>query len=148
MSAPTSRLGEDLTELATATRAELKDHWHTSFGSDAPTWLSTDLLRRALAHQRQLVALGPGTPAIVRHLRSHRANQRDTRRSGRPAVGTRLVREWGGKAHVIDVVPAGFQWSGQTYRSLSEVARAITGARWSGPRFFGLATAPTAPGSP
>ncbi|MEQ9124058.1 MAG: DUF2924 domain-containing protein [Alphaproteobacteria bacterium] len=52
--------------------------------------------------------------------------------------GTRLVREWNGRTHVVDATPDGFVYAGETYRSLSAVARAITGARWSGPRFFGL----------
>ena len=52
--------------------------------------------------------------------------------------GTRLVREWNGRAHTVEVLDQGFLWNGEAYPSLSAVARAITGARWSGPRFFGL----------
>jgi hypothetical protein len=52
--------------------------------------------------------------------------------------GGRLIREWNGVTHVVDVVDGGFLWNGQRYASLSPIARAITGARWSGPRFFGL----------
>jgi hypothetical protein len=60
----------------------------------------------------------------------------------RPSPGARLLREWNGKTHVVDVLPDGrFAWRGQTYRSLSVIARAITGTRWSGPRFFGLGAA-------
>lgn len=62
--------------------------------------------------------------------------QRNLRKSLEP--GTRLVREWNGSTHVVEVTERGFVWNGQAYRSLSAVARAITGARWSGPRFFGL----------
>jgi hypothetical protein len=50
----------------------------------------------------------------------------------------RLIREWNGSSHVVEVVDGGFLWNGKRYGSLSAVARAITGARWSGPRFFGL----------
>ena len=53
--------------------------------------------------------------------------------------GARLLREWNGTTHVVDVLDEGFFWNEQHYRSLSAIARAITGARWSGPRFFGLA---------
>ncbi len=53
-------------------------------------------------------------------------------------LGTRLVREWHGRSHVVDVVEQGFVYDGKTFKSLSAIARAITGARWSGPRFFGL----------
>jgi hypothetical protein len=53
--------------------------------------------------------------------------------------GARLLRDWNGRTHVVDVTDAGYQWNGETHRSLSAIARAITGARWSGPRFFGIA---------
>ncbi len=55
-----------------------------------------------------------------------------------PAAGTRLVREWNGRMHVVEVTENGFVWDGKSYRSLSAIARRITGAHWSGPRFFGL----------
>ena len=54
------------------------------------------------------------------------------------APGMRLIREWNGSSHVVEAVDGGFVWNGKRYGSLSAVARAITGARWSGPRFFGL----------
>ena len=54
-----------------------------------------------------------------------------------PAPGSRLIREWRGRTHTVDVLDSGFRCDGKQYRSLSEIARAITGARWSGPRFFG-----------
>ncbi len=57
---------------------------------------------------------------------------------GQPSSGSQLIREWNGKTHTVLVTKTGFLWSGVTYTSLSSVARAITGARWSGPRFFGL----------
>jgi len=55
-----------------------------------------------------------------------------------PKPGTRFLRDWNGTTHVVDVTAAGYLWNGQTYRSLSAIAREITGARWSGPRFFGI----------
>ncbi|NJN06321.1 MAG: DUF2924 domain-containing protein, partial [Rhodobacteraceae bacterium] len=65
---------------------------------------------------------------------------RDDRGTTSPALkpGGRLIREWNGVTHAVDVVEGGFLWKGQRYTSLSPIARAITGARWSGPRFFGL----------
>ena len=57
-----------------------------------------------------------------------------------PACGGRLLREWNGVTHIVEVEEGGYRWNGETYRSLSAVARAITGTRWSGPRFFGLTT--------
>ena len=58
--------------------------------------------------------------------------------SAGPRPGTRLVREWNGRTHVVDVIEDGFVFDGKTYRSLSAIAKRITGAHWSGPRFFGL----------
>jgi hypothetical protein len=55
-----------------------------------------------------------------------------------PVVGTKLIREWDGIAHTVTVLKEGFEWGGQRYKSLSAVARAITGTRWNGYRFFGL----------
>lgn len=55
-----------------------------------------------------------------------------------PQAGARLIREWNGKTNVVDVFEKGFQYKGETYGSLSAIARKITGAHWSGPRFFGL----------
>jgi len=63
---------------------------------------------------------------------------RKTPRGGVLAVGTRLVRDWNGRRHCVDVGDKGFIFDGKTYRSLSAIARKITGAHWSGPRFFGL----------
>lgn len=54
------------------------------------------------------------------------------------AAGTRLVREWNGRTYHVDVIAGGFVWNGARYQSLSAIAREITGARWSGPRFFSL----------
>ena len=69
---------------------------------------------------------------------------RDDRGTSSPTLkpGGRLIREWNGVTHVVDVIDGGFVWNGQRYASLSPIARAITGARWSGPRFFGLKKVP------
>ena len=66
------------------------------------------------------------------------ARRNSSARSGALRQGTRFVREWNGKSHVVEVVGKGFVWQGKTYRSLSAIASTITGNRWSGPRFFGL----------
>jgi hypothetical protein len=65
-------------------------------------------------------------------------SSRQTRRMARLSPGTRLVREWNGRTHTVEVTSAGYSWNERTWRSLSAIAEAITGARWSGPRFFGL----------
>ena len=103
--------------------------------------MSQPLLRRILAWELQAKAKG-GLPAAVRgKLESLRAAQaKGTTRSPTPKLkaGGRLLREWNGVTHVVDVIEGGFLWHGERHRSLSAIARAITGAHWSGPRFFGL----------
>ena len=91
----------------------------------------------------QVKRYGGLTPAARRQLHkaaSEEEARRETKPSGAPKVvpGTRLIREWNGVTHVVDAVDDGFIWQGARYGSLSAVARAITGARWSGPRFFGI----------
>ena len=77
----------------------------------------------------------PRRPEVNRAVRTKR-----TRESHRLALlpGTRLIREWQGRRHVVDIVPEGYVFDGKTHRSLSAVAKKITGTHWSGPRFFGL----------
>ncbi len=95
------------------------------------------------------VVMGRGSPlnAIDRYpLRRLVGSNRGDKSASTPRTivsktlppGTRLVREWHGRPYTVEVLESGFLCDGQRYRSLSEVARAITGARWSGPRFFGL----------
>jgi hypothetical protein len=83
--------------------------------------------------------------AAVRRLQiiaSGRKESEAARRAAAAGPGTRFVRDWNGATHIVDVVDDGYLWKGVRYRSLSVIARTITGARWSGPRFFGLAGAP------
>lgn len=122
----------------------LKRRWVQLYGTAAPSGLDRRLLIRALAYRMQERALGGVKPATRRLLLqiAHRLT------TGRPVLpctsarpGTVLVREWHGTTHRVTVLTDGCAWRGHRYRSLSEVARAITGTRWSGPRFFGLGTA-------
>ena len=129
--------------------------WHSLRGRPAPKHLPKHLLLRLLAYQLQAAAHGDLDPATRRYL-----DQVASAPSGGEPVqlpvpnaravrpGTVLVREWaGGVCHVM-ALEDGFAWNGTTYRSLSQVARAITGTRWNGRRFFGVGTAngPTALG--
>ena len=131
--------------------AALRQEWERLHGVAPPIRLSRDLLRRAIAHRLQEAALGGLAPAARRRLaalaREGRAGE--GRPASAPAVtpaaairlkpGTVLVREWHGRTHTVLVLAdGGFEHEGGRYASLTEVARAITGARWSGPRFFGL----------
>ncbi|MEX2374062.1 MAG: DUF2924 domain-containing protein [Dehalococcoidia bacterium] len=114
--------------------AGLRDTWRRHFGAP-PSVRSRDLLRRMLAFELQAATHGGLPPELRQKLRS--ASTSAPRKPG-PQPGSTITREWRGARHVVEVIGSGFVHDGQTYASLSEVARAITGARWSGPRFFGL----------
>ncbi|MEO1773995.1 MAG: DUF2924 domain-containing protein [Pseudomonadota bacterium] len=123
--------------IETMDRAGLLCLWAEEFGGVAPKHQSIPLLRRILAFEIQARRHG-GIGAQLRK-RLARADHEKARRSApklRP--GARLIREWNGVSHVVDVLEDGYRWRGERYRSLSAIARAITGAHWSGSRFFGL----------
>ena len=103
-----------------------------------PGHVSAPLLLRILAYRVQVDALG-GLSRESIHL-IERVGEGNTvpLPKRRESPGTVLVREWNGIRYHVTTVPDGFAWNGSTYRSLSEVAYAITGTKWSGPRFFGL----------
>ena len=148
--------------LAELPRADLTKQWHTLYHCPPPKGVKRQFLERAIAWHMQAKHYGGHKPAIVRQLRriSERAFEQKSDGCDCPAtseagtgrmkslralsptnkltLGTRLVREWHGRSHVVDVVEQGFVYDGKTFKSLSAIARAITGARWSGPRFFGL----------
>jgi hypothetical protein len=125
----------ELAALASMDKATLAGRWAKLTGRPIPQ-VSTRLLRLALAWELQAKAQSGGTRRVRSTLDRTRAGQR-TAMSLRP--GMRLVREWNGVVHVVTVNEQGeLRWNGKTWRSLSEVARTITGTRWSGPAFFGL----------
>lgn len=102
-----------------------------------------------LAYRLQEKALGGMKPSIARRLRTIAdevvSGKRNPRRSQlAPRPGTRMVRQWQGKLHEVVTLESGFSYEGRKYASLSEIARAITGSRWSGPAFFGLRKRKTA----
>lgn len=115
--------------------------WRTRFSTDPPK-VSAGLLRLGLAYAMQERTLGGLSVASLRQLDAHAAAGRTGSRVTRLRTtrrGMRLVRVWNGIAHVVTVNDAGeVEWNGKTWRSLSEVARTITGTQWSGPKFFGL----------
>jgi len=138
-------------------RATLIETWTETYGSPPPKGISTRLLGLAIAYERQVKIHGGLSKLAKRKLAAIASEAcsaqtcdgmidvdaagpdcTKSRRSVRPTAGTRLMREWNGRTHVVDVLDIGVLYNGQTYKSLSSVARAITGARWSGPRFFGL----------
>ena len=135
-------VAELLARLNDLTLDELRAEWRRLYRS-APPRLSQDLMRRAIAYRIQEKAFGGLSAASKRKLKDHATQIEITGRvrpDPRPVVrsGARLVREWNGRTYTVTVIEDGFEYGGKTYRSLTKVARVITGAHWSGPRFFGL----------
>ena len=137
-----SQLSESLAALPGATPGELRSQWRQLYRTPAPA-LSPDLLARGIAYRLQEKRHG-GLPAhiereLIRFARD-KTNKEDTQRP--PSIGLRpgvqLVRSWRGETHRVLVTEEGFVWNGLTHASLTSIALAITGTRWSGPRFFGL----------
>ncbi|MEZ0238831.1 MAG: DUF2924 domain-containing protein [Methylophilaceae bacterium] len=130
-----SPVAGELDALAQLDRAALAERWVRAFGCPPPRSSRSQLLVLALAWQVQMAELlGSGSPD--RLLRSLRQSSVPTGPSLAP--GTRLLREWQGRTHQVTVLSSGFEWNGVQYRSLSAIARSITGTAWSGPLFFGL----------
>ena len=133
-------LDAQLAALATMSSAQLRAEWMRVHKAPAPP-LTTDLLTRGIAWRLQERAHG-GLPASV--MREVQQIQRQIERGGPARLtdgkikpGTRLVRDWGGTSHHILVLESGYLYRDRSYTSLSQIARDITGAHWSGPRFFG-----------
>ena len=128
-----------LAELESASREDLKAYWKNLYDTSTPSGLSQAMLTRILAYEVQSLA-GKGLSKRTRQ-RLAVISKGGTAPS-KPLVqtrpGTRLVREWNGITHVVDVTETGFLYRGENFASLSAIARRITGAHWSGPRFFGL----------
>lgn len=136
-------LHQELAGLEGLTIFELRGEWRRHLRMAPPMRLSRDLLLRGIAYRLQEKALGGLSKTCLRRLSVAPTGSGDsTSRMPKKALslkpGTRLVREWHEVTHVVLVQSDGFEWEGQRYRSLSVIARAITGAHWSGPRFFGL----------
>ncbi len=127
----------EIAGLCGLSRADLVERWIGLHGSPPIKTMTQDLLARGIAYEMQVRQLGGLTPAE----RTALGALAQGRASPSPAVlktGTRLYRSWRGVTQEILVLEGGYGWQGKSYASLSEVARAITGTRWSGPRFFGL----------
>ena len=130
-----------LQALATLSPVQLKQSWLDLSGVNLPH-ASPSLLRHLIAHQLQEKALGKLPAYIERELDKFGSNSDAApptlARRGPISPGTRFVREWNGKTIAVTATESGFEWDTDIYRSLSEIARKVTGAHWSGPRFFGL----------
>lgn len=125
----------ELAWLATMSSAELREMWQRVTGAAVPK-VSPNLLRLALGYELQAKALG-GLSRKSRQRLAQFATAKTRTTAAQP--GMRLVREWNGTVHVVVIGEDGkVRWNDREWRSLSKVARAITGTRWSGPAFFGL----------
>jgi hypothetical protein len=133
-----------LAALKTASTADLKAQWRDLFDSEPPSF-NRRYLESRLAYRIQELAYGGLKPETIRRLErlGEELDGGDRRKSRiradtMPIAGTRLIREWQGVEHVVTVTSEGFEWQGRPYKSLSAIARAITGTRWNGWVFFGL----------
>jgi hypothetical protein len=144
-----------IAELLHRSTHDLRLAWRRLHRVEPPQGLSRDLLIRALVHQLQEQSYGGTGRGLQRRLQTL-TGEREKRGAsfdpdaGVPKTGTTLVRQWRGHTHAVFVRDNGFEYEGQLYRSLSVIAKRITGAHWSGPRFFGLiklATASAAAGA-
>jgi hypothetical protein len=147
---PQNQVLSRLAALQTASAAELRDQWRALFGTEPPAFNRPYLVSR-LAYRVQELAYGGLRPetrarleALGEQLDGGNVVLRRIRADSRPLPGTRLIREHGGVQHVVTVRADGFEYEGRPYRSLSAVARAITGTRWNGWTFFGLKGRPGA----
>jgi hypothetical protein len=148
---------EALSRLLTLDIGELRQQWRGLFKTQAPRHFSRELLVRAVAYRIQELARGGLRPEPQRQLRRIAQQFKETgdatmRARAELKPGTRLLRQWQGRSYDVLVLDDGFAWQGTRYRSLSAIARQITGTAWSGPLFFGVkpnrsATRRSSPGS-
>jgi Protein of unknown function (DUF2924) len=133
-----------LAALKTAPTSDLKAQWRDLFDTEPPPF-NRRYLEARLAYRIQELVYGGLKPETVQRLEAlgEQLDGGDRKKSRiradlMPIVGTRLIRDYQGTEHVVTVIADGFEWQGQPFKSLSAIARAITGTRWNGWVFFGL----------
>ena len=115
------------------------EHWEAVFGLPPPAYLSVPFMQRAISYEQQCRALGGVTATTRRALRQIAAGEDITNATPTTlSTGAHLVREWNGRTYQVQVTDNGFEMDGKAWKSLSAIAKHITGATWSGPRFFGV----------
>jgi hypothetical protein len=133
---------DELAGLSALDRKELVEKWRSLYKTGPPVGSQNKFLLYAVAHRMQEKALGGLKPATRRFLEKAAQNNDASKQQLLPAIsikpGTRLLRKWHGITYEVIILESRVLCNGKYYRSLSEVARAITGARWSGPLFFGM----------
>jgi hypothetical protein len=136
-------IDQRLTALPKLTKTALRELWKELFNAPPPPQLRRHLMIPILAYRLQEQAFGSLRAASrgrLRQLARAFENNSDATVSSIPSVkpGTRLVRQWGDQVHLVNVEANAYEYQGARYQSLSEIARLITGTRWSGPLFFGI----------
>jgi hypothetical protein len=143
------KLEDEVAAISDLSREDLAARWVKTYGCPPPKGIKRGLLERSAAWHLQAHRLGGLSQIAKRAMRAASSASSRTGASGKKAPaephalptqlrsGTRLMREWNGRMHVVDVTEDGFLFDSKLYRSLSAIARRITGAHWSGPRFFG-----------
>jgi hypothetical protein len=132
---------------------ELRAVWEQHYSAIAPKTLRRDILIRSVAWHIQAAAAGGLEPSTRKYLRQAAQGVRSGTvmrafSAGRLKPGTKLIRVWQGKTHTVMALADGFEWQGSRYRSLSKIARTITGIRWNGLVFFGVKTRPAPKAAP
>jgi hypothetical protein len=137
-------ISDQIAQLPSFSRQQLLDLWGKLYGRAAPPGIRRELMVPFLAYRMQEQVYGGLKPAtrselrrIARDLEKSTASPK-VRARARIKSGTRIFRKWRGETHEVVVTESGYEHRGSSYRSLSEVARKITGTRWSGPAFFAL----------
>jgi hypothetical protein len=140
-------IGNQLSELPQLSRSELSELWRRLFETDPPREVQKDLILQFVAYRLQERECGALSERSRRRLCELKdAIQAESNKafsfgcSIKP--GTRLIRQWRGQVHVVNIEDESYEYKGIRYKSLSEIARLITGTRWSGPLFFGLKNKP------
>jgi hypothetical protein len=136
-------IDERLVDLPKLSKSELRTLWKELFSTPPPAQVRRGLMIRILAYRLQEQALGSLRAASRGRLRQLGHVFETNFKSGISSPptfkpGTRLVRQWGDQVHLVNVETSGYEYQGARYKSLSEIARLITGTRWSGPLFFGI----------
>src|SRR5438045_2791609 len=141
-------LEAEIRRLADLDLAALRNRWKALFGNPAPLSLRRKFLARAVAYQMQVEAHGGLSNSTKRRLREiaeavRRGNPDAAGAARQIRPGTQMIRQWRDETHIVTSISQVFEWNGQTYKSLSAVAKEITGTNWNGYAFFGVKRAPT-----
>ncbi len=119
-------------------RMELSEIWKALFKTDPPAKMSLSVMQHCVAFEFQVQKQGGIDRATLAAIKNWGSPGSKRKTAPKFKMGTRLIREWNGVTHIVEIESGGYVWQGKPYRSLSAIAKAITGTHWSGPRFFNL----------